>query len=83
MLPVSPRLTAKQSQSLRRRVSKVKVSLTEPTYGFESERPRGPSRTDHSLLTVFVVVIAVVHNMDSPEPFFWRISDTHALVPLK
>jgi hypothetical protein len=31
---------------------------------------------------VFVLVIAVVHNMDSPEPFFWRPLQMKGFAPL-
>jgi hypothetical protein len=42
-----------------------------------------PSRsTENSLLTAFVVVIAIVHNRDSPEPFFWRPLQMKGFAPL-
>jgi hypothetical protein len=38
--------------------------------------------TDNSLLTAFAVVIAIVHNMDSPELFFWRPLQMKGFAPL-
>jgi hypothetical protein len=38
--------------------------------------------TDNSLQTAFVVVIAVVHYMNSPELFFWRRLQMKGFAPL-
>jgi hypothetical protein len=58
------------------------MSLTERPTVLKPRAIAASHSTDTSLQIAFVVVVAVVHYINSPELFFWRRLQTKGFAPL-